>query len=56
MWAWVKSKIVINKSLKALEKSAAEKIGGDKKWIFKIAIIKTKPKKKLDFFGYFLSL
>jgi hypothetical protein len=28
-----------------LEKSAAEKIGGGKKWIFKIAIIKTKPKK-----------
>jgi hypothetical protein len=41
MWAWFKSKIVISKSLKALEKSAAEKIGGEKKWILKIVIIKT---------------
>jgi hypothetical protein len=30
MWAWFKSKIVIGKSLKALEKSAAEKIGSEK--------------------------
>jgi hypothetical protein len=34
MWAWFKSKIFISKSLKALEKSAAEKIGSEKKWIF----------------------
>jgi hypothetical protein len=38
-----------------LEKLAAEKIGGEKKWIFKIAIIKTKPKKKLDFLDIFFS-
>ncbi len=30
MWAWFKSKIFISKSLKALEKSAAEKIGSEK--------------------------
>jgi hypothetical protein len=41
MWAWFKSKIVIGESLKALKKLAAEKIGSEKKWIFKIAIIKT---------------
>jgi hypothetical protein len=41
MWAWFKSKIFNSKSLKALEKSAAEKIGSEKKWIFKIDIIKT---------------
>jgi hypothetical protein len=41
MWTWFKSKIAFSLSLKALKKSAAEKIGGEKKWIFKIVIIIT---------------
>jgi hypothetical protein len=34
MWTWLKSKIALSLSLKALKKSAAEKISGEKKWIF----------------------
>jgi hypothetical protein len=41
VWAWFKSKIAIGESLKVLKKLAAEKIGGEKKRIFKIVIIIT---------------
>jgi hypothetical protein len=41
MWAWFICKIGIGESLKALKKSVAEKIGGETKLIFIIAIIKT---------------
>jgi hypothetical protein len=41
MWTWFKFKIAFSLSLKALKKLAVEKIGGEKKWIFKIFIIIT---------------
>jgi hypothetical protein len=45
MWAWFKSKIFI-RSLKALEKSAAEKMGSEKKnGFFKLPLSKPNQKK-----------
>ena len=55
MWAWFKSKIVIGERLKALEKSAAEKIGGKKKGFFKLPF--SKPiQKKVQYFLYLFFL
>jgi hypothetical protein len=50
MWAWFKSKIFISKSLKALEKLAAEKSAVKKKGFFKLPLSKPTNKKSSIFF------
>jgi hypothetical protein len=49
MWTWFKSKIAFSLSLKALKKSAAQKIGGEKNGFLKLSISKPNQKKILNF-------
>jgi hypothetical protein len=53
MWAWFKSKIFISKSLKALEKSAAEKIDSEKNGFFKLTLSKPNQKKVQFLYNFF---
>jgi hypothetical protein len=46
-----KNKYAIGESCKGLKKSAAKKIGGERKFKLKNDINETQPKKNLPFFG-----